>query len=255
MRMKPTDSVIAISMALALLVGCGARKNSNPGQYYGSNYYGSPPPYAYPGYGPPPPQGYGPPAPQAPPYYVQPQPASPMAPPPPPPPGFARVSLTGMLIGPGKVDGTQWDGPGGTVDTDDWAMIASALSRSNPYAAAASVMAGPAMQALEKPDVGGSATLVTSSGDGDEFGLAKNQDSFAPNWTGVTWDHVPLDGSARIRVVAIDRDLADDDPMGIFEISASDINQAIQVGRIHPVPVHQQTGKQILFALISAMPQ
>lgn len=248
--MRTTWYVIGLWAVLILVGGCGSRKGAGAAPVY----------YAGNGYGPSPGYGYYPGAPGSQPPGTAPSVPSPYpyAPPPsasPPPPRFARVSLTGMLIGPGKADRTQWDGPGGTVSDRDWLLIGRALTSSNAYGAVLSVMAEPAIQALEKPDVGGTAMLRTAQGDETPLELAKVQDSFTPQWDSVSWDNVPLDGSARIRVVAIDRDLFEDDPMGIFEISASDISAAIQAGRVYPVAVHTQTNKQILFVLISAMTQ
>lgn len=214
--MKAKQLTIGITAALSLLSACGG--HTDEAQFYGRNASG-------------PPSGL-----------TQ-------------NPHFARVWVVGMLIGPGKADGSQWDGPGGMVKEDLWDLLAQMLIRPSAYGAAASVMAGPAMQALEKPDVGGTATLITASGDGPAIPLAKKQDTFTPQWSGVAWDHVPLDESVRIRVVATDRDLMEDDPMGIFDISAADMLEAVRTGKVYPVPVHAQTNKQILFALISAMPQ
>jgi len=203
-----------------------------------------------------PPYGYAAP----PPGYMQPtttQQTAPMAytaPPPPPAPRFAHVAFTGVLVGPGKIDGTQWDGPGGSVRREDWQQIAIALGAADPYAAVIGVLAGPTIQALEKPDCAGTAMLTSSAGTGTSWELTKKQDSFTPQWRS-TWDHVPLDGSARIHVELIDRDVAFDDPMGVFEVNATWIQAAFNAGKVLAVPVADQTNKQILFALIAARPE
>lgn len=168
-----------------------------------------------------------------------------------PPPRFARVAFVGLLAGPGKVDGTQWDGPGGTVNREDWQQVATALGATNPYAAVIGVFAGPTIQALEKPDCGGSAVLSSSAGTGTEWVLTKKQDTFTPQWA-ATWDHVPLNGSARIHVEVIDHDLFVNDPMGVFEIPSASIHAALAAGKVLPVRVEDQTNRQILFALITA---
>ena len=82
----------------------------------------------------------------------------------------------------------------------------------------------------------------------------KKQDTFTPQWRSA-WDHVPLDGSARIHVEMIDRDLFLDDPMGVFEVNATWIQTALTAGRVVAVPVADQTNKQILFALVAARPE
>lgn len=169
----------------------------------------------------------------------------------PSPPRFARVSFVGLLAGPGKIDGTQWDGPGGTVSREGWQQVAFALGAADPYAAAIGVLAGPTIQALEKPDCGGSAVLTSSAGTGKLYTLNKQQDTFTPQWS-ATWEHVPLDNTARIRVEVIDHDLFINDPMGVLEIDTSWIQRALMAGKVVQVPVHEQTNRQILFAGISA---
>lgn len=167
-------------------------------------------------------------------------------------PRLVRVSFVGLLAGPGKVDRTQWDGPGGTVSAEGWQQVASAIGAADPYAAAIGVLAGPTIQALEKPDCAGSAVLTSSAGTAAAYALLKQQDTFTPQWGGVTWEHVSLDDTTRIRVTVVDRDLIFDDPMGIFEIPSRWIRAALAAGKVLAVPVHDQTNKQILFAMISA---
>ena len=165
---------------------------------------------------------------------------------------MVRVSLVGVVAGPGKADKTQWDGFG-HVDPSTFAEIGKAFGLASPHAAAAAALAVLANGAWEKPEVGGTATLVTAAGSGTAHALAVQQDTYTPQWSTVAWSHVPLDGSVRIRLVLQDRDLANHDPMGIAEIGPTDLWAALNDGHVYPVRVHEQTSKQILFARISVM--
>lgn len=226
-------SVAGCALTLSMLAGCTSKPPPRSlVTWYPAAYAPQPPAYILPGM---------PLAPSAPPAYA---PAAYL-------PRFARVAFVGLLAGPGKVDGTQWDGPGGAVSREDWQQVAVALGAANPYAAVIGVFAGPTLQALEKPDCGGSAVLTSSAGTGTQWTLTKKQDTFTPQW-GATWDHVPLDGTARIRVEVIDHDLFFNDPMGIFEVPSASIHAALAAGKVLPVRVEDQTNRQILFALISA---
>jgi hypothetical protein len=112
-------------------------------------------------------------------------------------------------------------------------------------------MAGPAAAALDQPDVGGSADLYM---DGRVFGvgvLEKVQDSFTPQWSTVTWDNVELP-RARVRLTLWDRDLMNDDPIGIVEISSDNLVSAASAGTVVPVRVDGQNG-QVLFVMISVL--
>ena len=232
--------VLSVGLVIGLVEvgGCAKPAPRAPVTWYAQPYGYTPPPAVY-----------------ILPVLVQ-QPPAPTysAPPAPPAPSFAHVAFVGVLVGPGKIDGTQWDGPGGTVSREDWQQVATALGAADPYVAVIGVFAGPTIQALEKPDCGGSAGLTSSAGAGTTWELMKKQDTFTPQWRSA-WDHVPLDGSARIHVEMIDRDLFLDDPMGGFEVNATWIQTALTAGRVVAVPVADQTNKQILFALVAARPE
>ena len=168
-------------------------------------------------------------------------------------PAFARVTFIGVVSALSKVDGSHWD-IGGSVSSEDVQKVALALGAGDPYAAVLGVIGGLAIPALQKPDIGGSAALWTSAGGGQSFELAKHQDSYTPQWN-VTWSHVPLDGTARIRVILRDLDVQFDDSMGTFEIGPADIRSAILHQRVYAARVDGQTGGQLLLAAISAIPE
>jgi hypothetical protein len=162
---------------------------------------------------------------------------------------FATVSIVGALVAPTKIDGRPWDGMGDPTELVQ--AVGGLLADSSPYAAIAGAMAGPAAAALDKPDVGGAAELYM---DGRVFGVgafAKVQDSFTPQWSTVTWDNVELP-LARVRLTLWDRDLVEDDPIGIVEISSDDLMTAASVGNVFPVRVDSQNA-QVLFVAVSVM--
>ena len=236
---------ITLVMCLTLAAGCVSSSSSPPPPRYGypPPGYAASPGYGQPGY---PPAASPRPGPGA--YPGQVPPAVPQA------PSFARVTLVGITFAPNKPDGTQWDGPG-RVSAEDVQLIAGALGAADPYAAVLAVLSKPTIQALEKPDAGGTAALVSArGGPGPTTVLNAARDSFTPQFVGPpTWNHVPLDGSVRLRVEVIDRDAVFDDPAGVFEVNRDDMLRALQAGRVYQVRVADQTTRQVLFAGISVM--
>jgi len=163
---------------------------------------------------------------------------------------FATVELHGATISLTKVDGSPWDiGPAPSpADVKD---LAKALALIDPVAPVLAILARPTAQALGKPDPFGTAKLVVSGTDSTSFKLKKIQDSYTPAWEGVRWEHVSLDGNTRIQVTLADKDLVNDDPIGTFELTATDMKAAIAEGKVHQVKVADQTNNQALFAAIS----
>ncbi|MBX7123958.1 MAG: hypothetical protein K1X42_17665 [Opitutaceae bacterium] len=212
---------------------------------YGYATYNTLPPNPGPG-GQPLPPGYAPPGSYVPPpSYAPPASYAPAA------PQFARVTLVGLLIAPGKTDGTHWD-LGGEVSSEDMQRLAFKLAAKEPYVGLAMFVASVTMPATAKPDIVGTAALMTSNGAEQPYNLAKIQDSFTPEWN-LSWAHVPLDGRARIHVQCLDMDLVNHDPVGTFELGPEAIRAAMRDGGVYPVAVDGQTSNQILFARISAM--
>lgn len=169
---------------------------------------------------------------------------------------MARVSLLSFMVGPSKPDGMVWDGPGGAISADDAAALTRALQAGTPAVVAASVFARPTIQALEKPEVQGRAALfIRAAQIGSWQAFTGQRDAFNPQlMPPPTWFHVPLDGTARIAVEAIDKDLSEDDPMGSFFIDPN----AIQAAADSPSSVYQsnvayQTQRAVLFVEVNAI--
>ena len=162
------------------------------------------------------------------------------------------VSMVGVLAGPGKADGTQWDGMGAQVTSEVTGAIGTALAASNPAVAVASALAGPAANALEKPDVAGYADLYEDQRLVSRVQLEKKQDTFTPQWGQAQWSNVDI-RKARVRVVLVDMDLTDNDDMGTAEVDSRQLAVAAETGGVYAAPVYDQTNKQILFIALSVM--
>ena len=82
--------------------------------------------------------------------------------------------------------------------------------------------------------------------------LSLVRDTYVPQWN-VTVRHLPLDCTARIRVTLRDKDMINDDPIGVAEINAAQVRLALAARDVYQVPVRDQTNDQILFIGISAI--
>jgi hypothetical protein len=169
-------------------------------------------------------------------------------------PARVRVSLVDAQIGPGKVDGSHWDGAG-TVPPSVTSGLLAALGAPDPYAAVVNTLSSVSANSLDRPEPVGTAELFTAAGPGGTLRLNADRDTFTPIWFGTpTWERVPLEPATRIRVTLRDRDVMFDDPMGVAEIGYSDLVAALRAGRVYPVRVAEQTYRQILFVGISVLP-
>ncbi len=170
-----------------------------------------------------------------------------------PTPPLVHIILTGVLIGPTKMNNCQWDGLTCGAGGAEQAVsgVSSALLSSQPYLAAVAIVAGPATGALEKPDAAGTAELFVH-GQATSYQLIKRQDSFTPTWD-IQWSSVVLDSSVRLHVKLVDKDLQNDDDIGVFDLSYANLQDAYARQTIVQVRVAEQTYKQVLFAGISVV--
>lgn len=169
---------------------------------------------------------------------------------PPPPPTFASVSLVGVTIGPGKSDGSQWDGffsmPAGLA-----LEVARNMEAPNDYMVTLDLL-NRASQGLAKPDIYGETQLLVGGTVASSLVLPLGaEDSFSPTWTHIGWQHVPLDEDVRLRVSLMDEDMTSDDPVGVFELSTADLRAAMNAGTVLQVDVAAQTQQQVLFCAIA----
>lgn len=188
-----------------------------------------------------------------------------------PPGGYtgrlATVLIEDALIGPGKAGGTSWDpgtfGNTTVIPTNVLTELGVALGLANPFAAAAAVLAGPALSeaisAVQKPDVYGTIRLDGFGAIGTEYWLAprerRTEDSFTPTFpTPSGYQHVPIDADVRIRVHLGDADALDsDDEVGIAVINGADLRDALASQMKFHVQVADQTSNQILFIGVTVL--
>lgn len=168
----------------------------------------------------------------------------------PPPPTFATVSVLGVTIGPGKSDGSQWDGffsiPAGLA-----LEVARDMQAPNDYVVTLDLL-NRASQGLAKPDIYGEAQLLVQGVNTGSIPMPLSvEDSFSPTWPRVGWLHVPLDEDVRLRVSLMDDDMTSPDSVGIFELSPEVLREALKEGKVLQVDVSAQTQQQVLFCAIS----
>jgi hypothetical protein len=168
------------------------------------------------------------------------------------------VQLEGAVIGPGKADGTNdpWDYDAADVSPEVWKALATALGAPAPVAAVASLYAGPLFSALAKPEPFGNVTILgpgVADGPYDLIGPEEfTQDTFTPAFVHPrAWEGVPLDEDVRLRVQLWDKDLVNDDVIGVATINVAQMRAALDAQQVYFVNVSTQTQSQIVFISIS----
>jgi hypothetical protein len=166
-------------------------------------------------------------------------------------PAFVAVEFRGALIAPTKVNGAPWDGPG-PLDASAATLIAKALAGADPYDAALSVLANPAIAALDKPEPFGDARVMNAGAVLLHVPLQTSErDTLTPIWNSATAPRVPLAPSTRIEITLLDKDLEFDDAMGVATVTESDLVAALRAGTVYHVPLAEQTHNQVLFLDLS----
>jgi len=160
------------------------------------------------------------------------------------------VSFVGALINVCKADRRPWDGIGGKAAKKMVGMLAAAVANSNPYTTALGILAGPMANSIDKPDVYGHVELHYRGNIAAVANLGVQNDSFTPQWNNVAWRQIDIN-EAYLRISLFDKDLLDNDSIGIFEIGSELLKEAAAKGQVLPVQVSEQTNGQVLFGLIS----
>jgi len=167
-----------------------------------------------------------------------------------------NVSIVSATIGPCKADGKKWDGIG-NAPAGAAAQIAKLLLDDNPYTGIAQALAGITMASTDKPDPYG---FVEVAVDGEfKPNLKRNlypdgkivKDTFTPQFPTNEWRAIPLDRGTRFRVTLIDKDIAQDDPIGTVEINDRDLRAALEAEKVYQVKVADQSQNQVLFIGLS----
>ncbi|NUP11493.1 MAG: hypothetical protein HOW73_36065 [Polyangiaceae bacterium] len=241
-------------VAAALLVSLAACAKKRPAVQYGPAVYASP-------YEPAPviPQG------ELPPPVVEAPPVVSSAPAEPPPTAepaaprrHATVRLLGVQMGLGKADGTAWDFDLGTAPTPDDARAVTSildkqLSGDDKIAELKKVFKRPTAKVVSKPDVQGSGALLVDGTVTQTVKLPLASDTFSPAWKKIEWKHVPVDATGRIRIMLAENDWKTDESVAPFELTHAHVTAALESsGKPHSVLVADQTGREVLFATITA---
>lgn len=164
------------------------------------------------------------------------------------------VSVTDALVGI-KSNQRPWDGVG-TIGDDTRTAMDTVLSAAGAgiYGAVATEVASLANTGFDPPDVAGTVVVSTSTGS-VSVSLAKVPDSYSPQWGDATITNVPLAPQTRIRIVLVDKDLANDDPIGIYELNETELRAALADGHVFHVRVDTPANRQLLFIGLSVRPQ
>jgi hypothetical protein len=164
-----------------------------------------------------------------------------------------RVSIVDALIGPAKVSGLPWDGTGDAVDEGTWGELAFALGGVDPYSAAAGILASLADSGTARPDPKGRVLLYNAHEEIELELPMEFKNTYTPTWSDATLHGVPTSSELRLRVTLIDQDVMDDDPIGVVELTQSDLEAARVAGRVHHLQVNEQAQNQILFIGVSVL--
>lgn len=172
-------------------------------------------------------------------------------------PSFVTVNVHSALVGI-KSNKKPWDGPGALPVENMRALEKTLISSGNVYAVAAAAaleMGNIANSGFDSPDTFGELQVFSRAGV-QRLTIPYTPDSYTPYWNALTVANVPLgDSTVRLQVSLTDRDAINNDPIAHAQLNSDDIAAALADGRIYPVPVHTQTGQQLLFVYISVMPQ
>jgi hypothetical protein len=140
------------------------------------------------------------------------------------------VRIESALVNATKSDGSCWDEGCNAADVKAavdafkavTSLLADVVPAASAYVDAANVLtefAPTLASATSKPDPKGTATMLASNGNAS-LTLAKNQDTFTPQWPDALFTKVPLDSGTSLTVDLADSDLAYDDPMGSLTLTA-----------------------------------
>jgi hypothetical protein len=153
-----------------------------------------------------------------------------------------------VTVGPTKIDGSPWDGTGSSISSSDVALIAEALEATNPYSTVIGLLSDPAMSAMSKPEVFGTATLTSSAGKAPLQKFAGERDSLRPHFPSAPhWERVPLNSATRIEVALMDEDVLNNDSIGTFVVNSKALTDAVREDKVYQYKVADQTAKAVLF--------
>ena len=176
----------------------------------------------------------------------------------PTPPQYYSARLAGVLAGPGKVDDTPWDGTGSLAQ----ALVELAASYTGYPVFESKAVVELAQQfeaALAKPDITAQITLVHNGVSSETEIVVLDQDNFLPTFTqppvlGDTFQGANGGVFGTAQIAFIDRDIANDDTMGLILLSQEDMELVMSEGNSAWLNVSDQTYNQILAVRIILYP-
>lgn len=139
-----------------------------------------------------------------------------------------------------------WDGTS-AIDGKTITAVADAFVATAPYAELSGVLFDLANSAYAPPDPKGDAALKLNGiyDPALDLLLPVQEDTFQPLWAGpppVTWQNVPLDGTARLDLTLVDEDLSNDDNIGTVELNTDDFIAALK----EQDDYHVKTAKNVM---------
>ncbi len=174
------------------------------------------------------------------------------APPPSTPsPVKVTVIIEGAVVAPSKVDRDCWDTIFCSISKSEWTAVISAAG-GGLYSGVLGALAQVVIGATAKPDPFGELSVLGGPNFPKPLILVKRQDTFTPGW-GDGWVNLEIDTGTRLRVELWDADVQFDDFIGTAHLDYSDLMAALNSGKVHHVPVGNQTNNQLLFIDISVV--
>ncbi len=168
-------------------------------------------------------------------------------------PELARVSFLSAVIGPGRVGGTQW-GRVDFVPDDIWKEVAKRMRADDSYSAMTAFLAEGGFATIGTPDIKGRVTLLQPLGD-KSLDLPEVDDTFTPRWSAIEFRKVPLEKRTRLRIEFVDALATKDATIGIAELDGAALMKIDAAGKIVAWPFADQTQNQVLFVMVSVVPE
>jgi hypothetical protein len=180
-------------------------------------------------------------------------------------PETVSIYIRGAQIGPGKKDGTAWDGTGKLSEAQTkviGGIVAKSLAiaaGANPVGAsilAASMLSGPLLTAGAKPDVFGWFQFAQDGAYSKEVYWLNRANSprreFSVLWIkqDIGVQNVRWNEKLRIRVVLKDADLINNDDIGSVVLNANHFREVYRLKKSVPIFVADQSDGQLLTVTI-----
>jgi len=163
----------------------------------------------------------------------------------PPRPKWVNIHLLSALIGPSKVHGSRWDGPGSASTTG------VSLPRSTTLSASIiREVVNQAASGYAAPDVIGFVQEISADSDSNvQIALATRRHKVANSYTPrfkVDYLHWPIGPNTRFYIELWDSDLYQNDPIGSIELTYKDLQTALTANTAVWINVGEQSLDQLM---------